>query len=466
MPAVQLVNCSGFSRCASRRFNRSGSSLGERGVLVSGLSGVSVPATALVRGRFEGRGRQQAVHVLCYRPSPQPVSDYHRAAPLTAWSPIRSVFSLGKFFFITGTATTTAWFAHPQLLNIAAHVLHLDFKDSVTAFQTSFFSFLSLVFAIYSGNTMAFLYDRQKEMVKMLYAETMALEELLEEAVNTLGPDARDILAQIRLYIDEEIFAPENQTPPLGDGCALSAIRSKARNYRRAGTDVGDILHASQRLAHAQSERQATACRLLPPVHWALLYTIGMLFVSTFILFETGGSFSNEGRHILFTVLCGLMSFVLCALRDLADPAEGVYNATALLGDRLLYIQSMLDKYQKIPTRTNTSPMALVTGQASSSSSNGKGSSKPETERSLVLSELQTARNTDNGQPEVVSASVLASRKLAGNSLAQPSQMSMQQQQPPHNQRHPHPHNQQSSSSSSANGKSSTGPVSGGFKES
>ena len=66
------------------------------------------------------------------------------------------------------------------------------------------------------------------------------------------------------------------------------------------------ILHC-----HVQSTRQASACRLLPPVHWALLYSIGTLFVSTFILFETGGSFSNEGRHILFTVLCGLMSFVL-----------------------------------------------------------------------------------------------------------------------------------------------------------
>lgn len=77
----------------------------------------------------------------------------------SAWSPIRSAFSLSKFFLITATATTTAWLAHPHLLNLAAHVLHLDFKDSVTAFQTSFFSFLSLVFAIYSGNTMAFLYD-------------------------------------------------------------------------------------------------------------------------------------------------------------------------------------------------------------------------------------------------------------------------------------------------------------------
>ena len=40
--------------------------------------------------------------------------------------------------------------------------------------------------------------QRQKAMVQMLYSETMALEELLEESVNTLGPDARDILAQIR----------------------------------------------------------------------------------------------------------------------------------------------------------------------------------------------------------------------------------------------------------------------------
>ncbi len=78
---------------------------------------------------------------------------------MTAWSPLRSVQSLSKFFFISGTATLTAWYAHPHLLNLAAHVLNLDFKDNVTAFQTSFFSFLSLVFAIYSGNTMAFLYD-------------------------------------------------------------------------------------------------------------------------------------------------------------------------------------------------------------------------------------------------------------------------------------------------------------------
>jgi hypothetical protein len=40
----------------------------------------------------------------------------------------------------------------------------------------------------------------------------------------------------------------------------------------------------------------------------------------------------------------------LQALRDLADPAEGVYNATALLETRLSYVKMMLDKYQKLPS--------------------------------------------------------------------------------------------------------------------
>ena len=68
------------------------------------------------------------------------------------------------------------------------------------------------------------------------------------------------------------MYQPENQSPPLGEGHALAAIRAKARNYRRAGTDVGEILQASQRLAHAQV---LTACKhspapwsynLIPPV--------------------------------------------------------------------------------------------------------------------------------------------------------------------------------------------------------
>ena len=55
------------------------------------------------------------------------------------------------------------------------------------------------------------------------------------------------------MYIEQEIGNPENQSPPLGEGFALAVMRAKVRNYRRAGTDVGEIMQASQRLAHAQA---------------------------------------------------------------------------------------------------------------------------------------------------------------------------------------------------------------------
>ena len=47
------------------------------------------------------------------------------------------------------------------------------------------------------------------------------------------------------------------------------------------------------------------------------------------------------------------------ALRDLADPQEGVYNATALLAERLSYIVSMLNKYEKLPSRAPTAAALL-----------------------------------------------------------------------------------------------------------
>lgn len=50
------------------------------------------------------------------------------------------------------------------------------------------------------------LLQRQKEMVKHLYHECMSLEELLEESVNTLGPDARDILAQVRYLLSNTML--------------------------------------------------------------------------------------------------------------------------------------------------------------------------------------------------------------------------------------------------------------------
>ncbi len=78
--------------------------------------------------------------------------------------------------------------------------------------------------------------------------------------------------------------------------------------WRSSRSGVACCVSVSDRLCLAS---QAIACRLLPGAHWALLYVIAVAFVLSFIMFESGGSFSNEGRHTLWTMLCALMVFVL-----------------------------------------------------------------------------------------------------------------------------------------------------------
>ena len=85
----------------------------------------------------------------------------------------------------------------------------------------------------------------------------------------------------------------------------------------------------------------------------------------------------------------------LQALRDLADPAEGVYNATALLETRLSYVCNMLDKYQKLP---NSRPM-----QAGGPSASLAVTAPEEVSGSTLLSSVVTAiKNVTTGEEHEV----------------------------------------------------------------
>ena len=66
------------------------------------------------------------------------------------------------------------------------------------------------------------------------------------------------------------------------------------------------------------------------------------------------------------------------ALRDLANPAEGVYNATALLDERLKYIIGMLDKYQKVPGGPARVSNYLASGVPMNKGESSKESSEAE----------------------------------------------------------------------------------------
>ncbi len=80
-------------------------------------------------------------------------------------------------------------------------------------------------------------------------------------------------------------------------------------------------------------------------------------------------------------------------MRDLADPAEGVYNATALLDERLKYIIGMLDKYQKVPGGP-----ARVSNYLSAGVPLSKDSKEAEAEQAESSSSQQQADGSDAEQ--------------------------------------------------------------------
>lgn len=260
--------------------------------------------------------------------------------------------SVAKYILGPGVMGSFAFVVHPKLVIFAADVFHMDWNVDASGFQSSFFSILSLLFAIFSGNSMAFLYDRQRQLVARFYDEVNYLEEVIEESVYALGKfgESYSILSQCRKYIDQEIRATNNQLPPLEDGLALSVIRMEARRFKeQLGAEVQGIMAATSKLSDAQNMRQASSLRALPFVHWALLYIIAITFCLTLVILEPGKSFSSEGRHLLFTVLCTLMTFVLLVIGDLARPQDGVYSSSDAMEERLRYTHRMIDRHQLLP---------------------------------------------------------------------------------------------------------------------
>lgn len=260
--------------------------------------------------------------------------------------------SVAKYILGPGGMGLFAFAVHPKLVILAADVFHLDWNVDASGFQSSFFSILSLLFAIFSGNSMGFLYDRQRQLVTRFYDEVNLLEEVIEESVYSLGRygESYSILTQCRKYIDQEIRAINNQLPPLEDGLALSVIRMEARRFKsQLGADVSGIMAATSKLSEAQNMWQASSLRALPFVHWVLLYIIAITFCLTLVILEPGKSFSSEGRHLLFTVLCTLMTFVLLVIGDLARPQDGVYSSSDVMEERLRYTHRMIDRHQLLP---------------------------------------------------------------------------------------------------------------------
>lgn len=139
----------------------------------------------------------------------------------------------------------------------------------------------------------------------------------------------RSALHACRQYVDQEIGNVAEICSPFQRSSALNRLLQKTSQWQKDGVHTAGIVTLIKELMSCQSSRSAASVHILSPVHWIMMWTIGVFFVANFIIFETGtpgtSSVLVEDR-IIFAVLCGLSTSVLLVLHDLSDAENGTYS--------------------------------------------------------------------------------------------------------------------------------------------
>eukprot|EP01026_Neomeris_dumetosa_P014954 TRINITY_DN15573_c0_g2_i8.p1 TRINITY_DN15573_c0_g2~~TRINITY_DN15573_c0_g2_i8.p1 ORF type:complete len:274 (-),score=29.31 TRINITY_DN15573_c0_g2_i8:241-1062(-) len=249
---------------------------------------------------------------------------------------------------------------HDYLKGVASAFFDLKRAERADAsvFETSYFGFISIIYAIIIGNTFGFLYTRQTRIVEELYEEILALEILVQEVflhVDDIG-DRYNLLKAFQAYLDDVLFGLKKIDSPFDRQSPLIRILKMLAELRQQKIEVKSMVVAVEEISRAQSRRLAASAQILPQIHWVMLYAIGFLFVSTFLIFETGVNNPREVKYI-FTILCGICTSVILVLQDLADPLGGMYTFRDNLEDRLQFVSRQLDNL------LGSAPVPITSGQ-------------------------------------------------------------------------------------------------------
>eukprot|EP00892_Ulva_mutabilis_P004604 jgi/Ulvmu1/2515/UM138_0019.1 len=259
---------------------------------------------------------------------------------------------------IIGTAAAAGCAAY-ALWPYARTVINYIFSaDAVEArvlqeltFETQYLAAISLVTAILFGNTFAFSFDRQRQIIQEIAEEIFALELLLQELfIEIPEPHLRwRVIKHIKRYVDDEIQARDIDSPFRVDG-AIMGLFDALLTLREEGKSISKLLLSVEMLAQANSRRGALAAALLPPLHWVMLGSLCALLLSAFVLFDSDFSNPVAENRAIFAVLSAMLVTILQVLRDISTPDDGLYSVRDPMETRLSYVRWQMDNILSDPT--------------------------------------------------------------------------------------------------------------------
>lgn len=238
---------------------------------------------------------------------------------------------------ISAFSGLTGWYLHRPVLDIASTFMSLS--STSNNFETSFFSLLSFVYGLFSGQTFLFLYERQVDILQELYSEIFALENLIQLTfVSCPDVELRSRMADsLQRYVRSEVYDPSDMTSPFDEKGPYMEILDTISLASDQSVVVTDLVEAAKHLADAQSRRSAVASQILPDVHYLFMLVQVMAIIISFLVFDyteiNGGG--EEERRLLFGALISFLTLTSIVLWDLSDPLHGLYSFRGNLDKRI-----------------------------------------------------------------------------------------------------------------------------------
>ncbi|CAD7698587.1 unnamed protein product [Ostreobium quekettii] len=248
-----------------------------------------------------------------------------------------------KFLTLGVVLTAGAYAAHPKILELVTALREQFNLGALTGQDAWFLSFLSLVFSLLAGATFEFQYGRQQMIISSLYDEIFALEGLWNRAKVQLPEALDEVAANLREYIEDEIYMTDRNVSPFYEGSPLLGLSMLLGKCQKKGKDVEGLLNMVETLSDAQNKRAAASVKILPPMHWVILWALVFASLVSTLVFEpsAAGDVMN-GQRTVFAMLAGLASSIVLIIQDLTKPVEGSYSLLGSIKQRMDYLAQEL----------------------------------------------------------------------------------------------------------------------------